>query len=276
MFGPRRRAVGIGPHAPFSLNKASPQARGLIYAGIASGGGWIDVLRGEPDIVETGLTIRHTNFGPNIKAAGGANSEQITLPVGEFLDEDKPFTICWQAKIDSFVTAFNIIGAWEIANVGGISNPFRSYYSTNSSYKDLTFGNPGNLTHRGAFPSDISITGEEHWGVIAYGGAGDIGDITDFKLWVNSQSLVLSLSGGVGPRTEANSLLNDSGNSNQFSGHMKQFRIYNIEWPEVLAREFYNARSRWDLYRQPDRMAYFVPVAGDTIAHYPFPHRMVT
>lgn len=246
------------PRHPFTLNKDSPQAQGLI--------GWwplIDrTLRDYSGFQNHGTRfVAGSSLFPIVSKSGvraldveqGSSGDEIGCG-DEPLFERQAFSVfCWveieTAPAGSVVsvpvaTMDSALGeGWELGfytsdvRLAYYDTALRGWYTVSTA----TFSD-GDVAHLGWTWAQPTFT--------AYRDGADLGTATTTSGTISYGTTQLQL-GGINGRINS-----------QHDGRMWDVRMYGHVVPDSVARAAYDPATRWDLYYELGRRAYFIPAAA--------------
>jgi len=252
------------PRWPFTLNKDSPQADGLIawYPGWAGAGTTLfpyGGLRENPNGTLTGSIAWGVDpaglMGNVLEVPGGATAHYIALPFMLNPNDGPASAFIWAYSRDwpdagaVFHTLFQQEGslgrAWlQIDEVGGGVIKLQS--------------NIGNTLTPGATDLAPRLNEWIHYGVTwSSGGSGTLNVYIDGVSDASSTRDPESETSGY--RYGAHK--NPSANNRSWDGFMSDLRLYNKECPGSAVRQMWSPSSRWDMYYELNRIYYSFPIA---------------
>lgn len=241
--------------------RSDPEAEGLVACYVAAPGGMIDLVSGTWGTrAGTADPMRGTEAG-TLDAYFDGVGDNHNFGTTALINTGAPFTIVAEAFLDAFVDAFPTYGAF----CNDTSNSYLVFLNTGATYGDLTFGSGGTSwgRYRASLTGVAALSGERHWLVVTYNGAGATTQ-GNFACYVNgSSALPLSASGSLSGTTNDNRVGGTSLTTTDWNGSIRQVRVYDRAWSQDEAIRFWHPATRDSLFAPARRFNYFgVAAAG--------------
>lgn len=232
---------------PFTLDPDHPESQGLQALAIATPFGFYDLKQGLL-ATRTGVADAFTasQYG-GLDAAYNSSADGHLFPAGKALDYTQPFTIVWEAQLNSFAVNYP-----EICTIygGGTNLSLLLFYSNQAGYSDLTIGKSNDvstLQYNAQMPSGVSVTGERHWGVWSYIGGG-FGTTANHSCWINGQDAnIPGHPGGLASVTDQTTIGGIS-STTWWDGQIRQLRWYDRAWAKDEAIAFWHPATRDSIF----------------------------
>ena len=243
---------------PRYVNMGDREAIGLVTCIVIQPGGCVELLSssiatrvGAPDPLR--LTV-DGGFDADFTTAG----QDYTFNTLNQLDTTNPFTVVWEAELDTFTSSYPAV----FSNYRNVVNSAMTIaYSNAADYKDVLVGHKSpNSKMRFEMHSGLVPTAQRHWGVFSHTG-GTISSSASY-MWINGIALTPFASGDYGNFPDETGIGHESTN-NRFDGAIRQVRVYNYAWDADLALRFYDPSTRDSLYKHERRTRSFgITTAG--------------
>ena len=240
-----RRAPTDGIDWGAPIDRGHPEGRGLDHFFYSFAGvGFIDVVdRSRPTRIGTADPGRWADDGGQDSFFDG-NGDGWTFGTHEVLNTGRPFTICWEAILDSFVDSFPAI-----VHLVTDSNEVGVMYSNSGLHPDVEFTSFVGSTWartRLTLTDGLTPTGQRHFGVLTYNGA-DETSAANFNWWINGRKIAPITGDALGGTGVSNRIGHGVASVLDWNGSIRQVRIYDYAWDGALARSF--ARSPAGVFR---------------------------
>jgi len=183
------------------------------------------------------------------------NTQRVTFGSTALIDGNQEFSLSMGIKLNTFKSATN--DKWiTLKTVNANSNSWYVFAFDNAGYKDVSFGL--GLDSAGRFPLGSPVAGEWKHVVWTFHG-NNLGTGSDYIVYVNGVSVVISATGDMSGTTTGNMLSSVVDGGAFLDGLIADTRINNIALTAEQTALFY-ARP-WDLYRRVGRTYYSVAAA---------------
>ena len=260
----RTRAIGNrAPVGPVSLNKGSPQAKGLI-AWYPSEGSSLTLARDYSGRHRNGTAGAAT---PTLAATGWGTAFDLN-PGDEYTLGDVQALLGGAHELSGscriYIRSYGTSSTAYIRNVAGDDKAesngtfsFRVGADGSSAGKDKLYGHMITVNRHGvAGPTALAL---DRWYTVGFswllGGS--------YKLWLDGR-FEASASGGnyaISSTHDSPLRLGDEGvRGRNWDGYVKDLRFYDYELKAPMWRAISDPQTRWDLYWQR-RRTYFIPAA---------------
>ena len=267
------RSIGSNvPRWPFTLNRDSPQAQGLVaWWPVVLGNGLVDLSGNNHNAALTAVTLQPSKFGNIATQYDGANSfAQVPAGSGSVFEPVQDlFTItCW---IDSFAAEGEGNEAiFDASGSGGDDGYFLFISDTTDSLRfnmktgsGATAGVDSGFDPRGAGPTHVACirTGLKSAKMIINGSIEATDSHASAPTFLNiSTDLFFGQDNAAGVR---------------FEGQIFDIRYYTRALTNAEILHQFNPATRWDLYRETSRASHFFVPAGAvaSISDYRFRQR---
>lgn len=248
---------GAAANWPYQIDPCHPEAVGLEKLIIASPQGMIDLVSGV-------IGSRNGTSDPgNVSESGSFSAyfdgigDSYTISDSGAVDTSSPFTIVWEARLDSFVDQFPAI---VVLRRGVVSNPLRIFYSNDSAYDDITIGFIGNGVSTTRPSAVSSMVGRTIFGVWSFAG-GAFSTLSSHTVWMDGDECSVSAASSLASITDETRVGGSSAATTDWNGSIRQVRLYSREWTQEEAFAFWNPSTRDSIFLKESR-AIFLPSAG--------------
>lgn len=256
-----RRIAGAGKAErwPFEIAAWDPESAGLMRLIVAAPQGMVDLALG---LVATRAGSADSG---RISPAGGLDAyfdgvdDQYSFGTdGEAAPVSQAFTVVWESELDSFVDIYPLLVQFR---TGLSQSPLRVFYSSDTSYDDITVAYDTTNKHAFTMPAGVSRTGERHWGVWSYNGQGFTTQ-GNHKLWINGLECAVTTATSIASVTDDTRVGGSSGSATDWNGSIRQVRLYNREWSHAEAVRFWHPSSRDSLFKGAAEAFHFQTAGG--------------
>ncbi len=253
------------PTCSFTLNRASPQTRGLIgwWPGSPAGGNTYFDMSGR-GYHGTLTSFNSTNISGWTPGKDGGTSALVFDGTGDLVDLPTGITTllsnnivsvtCW-VKVNAY-SSYNCVFDNEVA---GNARNFALFFVDNSN----GYVSAGNTNGAAAVFSPAWTTGNwEHCAFVCDGTT-----IKTYRNGVQNSSTAGAIGAGFGACASFQIGGNPSGGGSAWIGGVEDFRVYNRVLSDADVFAIVNPATRWQLRYTPQRILYGIPVAYNQTAY---------
>lgn len=245
------------------IQPGDPEAEGLLACYVAIPGGMMDLVSGTIGTRAGTADPTRSNELGRLDAYFDGNADQYAFDATSLISTSAPFTVVWEAVNDALTPdTYQILGSALGAGTGGWSIG----YTSASGYTDIHFGSSSAswVEGRVSLAGIASVSGERHWGVLTYNGAGAT-TLTNFAVFLNGVAPTVSSGNALSNITDSNRVGGSNLTNTDWNGSVRQWRVYNRAWSQDEAVRFWHQSSRDSLFAPPKRKIFLGVAAGGSI-----------